>query len=62
MRVIDESRDILRIGGVDHIEEELAVREVSHISLLREVFGELGLGHDLFVPVPEAYPGQSREH
>ncbi len=52
--MLDQSQDVLRIGGVDHIEEELAVREVGHKSLLREEFGELGLGHDIFDQVHDA--------
>jgi len=52
--VLYQGRDVVRVGGVDHIEEELPVREVGCRALLREELGELGLRHDIGDQVHDA--------
>jgi len=48
MSVLDQGRDVMWVGGVDHIEKELPVGEVGDCALLWEELGEIRLRHHLF--------------
>ena len=45
--MLNESCEVHRLGGVHHVEEELAVRQVGLGAVLREEFCQVLLLHDV---------------
>ena len=52
--VLEEGGEVVRVGGVHHVEEELAVGQVGLGALLGEELGQLLLLHDVGDEVDDA--------